>query len=202
MTYSAIIKRLCLTWIGILLLAACSVGHSDAHLYPEQISCVDHSTPEMMHKFEKAFGRLEGASVTVKPESNEEKHLFDELLQSSRELANSGNPYGMGFFADVQRDRLIIAYLDESHISDRKKATSVELPEGIREDMVNALSYIYIAVNVEGAHQERSREVIDHIENPESQDNTLLSNYVSIPSAWIAEANANAIEWKAHCSKK
>lgn len=180
------------------LILACSSDYSTVAKYqPEQISCIDHATPQLIRNAENAFGKLEWSGTSIKQGSNEEKRLYNDF----KKLADSGNPYGMGFFGDALHEGLITTYLEDKHISNRKEATTVKLPDTMKKDMVTALSYLYIALIIKGDHQERVREVINQIQTSGSQDSPLLSNYVSIPDEWFQEAKTNAQQWQAHCSQ-
>jgi len=186
----------------LFALTSCSSDYSMiADYQPNLISCTDGTTTEIQRKFEHDFIRVEEGEpgVDERHSSAQMRQWVHELLQSSKKLADSGNPYGMGFFGDMMEHELVLFYLDEKHIFTPKEAAAVSLPEHMHGSMVATLSYLYIAEAAKGDPGDRARKVIEKIRFPSAVDGSSAPDYVRISASWFEEALVNAERWKKNC---
>lgn len=91
----------------------------------------------------------------------------------------------MYLFASAKRETIIIRLMHGG------KPVHNAFPDSAREEMVSALTYLYISVLAGGEYKNRSLKLIHEFEEKRSNFNILPE--------WIEEAKNNAEKWKAYC---
>ncbi len=164
------------------LVSSCCLINKDGKFYPQQISCEDISSPDLIEVVEKFKGNFR-KEVLYEPQ--------DEIYYAARDLANQGNARSIYIYGSWRHDivRKKFSYNNyESYIGKF-------LPDEYREDMVVALTYLYISSFLATKLDERDKEwifsIINRIEKNDFDSKT--------PIEWIEEAKENANKWQLYC---
>jgi hypothetical protein len=145
--------------------------------HPEDVSCADKTTQEQKDKWESFRNHPDGDLFLL--------GRIDELLPIARDMANQGDPVGMYAFGSLKREILSMEY--SKHMSREEYRI---LPDNEKQDMVTALTYIYISEDIKDLGQRKDHGVLSRLEK---------GGFKDIPSEWIAEAKENAARWSKHC---
>ncbi len=185
-------------FIAVICASACTPIKKPDNYYALNISCVDQSSPsEWEDAYMKMAEKYEGSAV--QPSGKELDIIFKDMSDTFETLALKGNASGIGTYGLIQREKLIIDYTG----ADKKAGRSLDMPNYMKENMVRALSYIYVSANMQNPDNEFVRDAIAMIQRRKSEPEIFskFAQYPITPVEWIKEAKANAESWKAHCGK-
>ena len=114
------------------------------------------------------------------------KHL---RLDKVKALAQQGDLSHMQEYGLLRRH-----YALEGILSD--KTADRIFPETMREDVVEGMTYFYIAATPPGSFSDKVKW---HFLYPDNSANNYGKHDFVTPQAWLEEARANAQAWKKHC---
>lgn len=192
-------------FICLLFLTACS-GTPDGRFHPQDISCTDISTPEDKSAAENLLEKnWYGGILRERLQKNgtlrqaDWDEYFNPILIADKRLAAKGNPWGVWLWGFMEHKKLIAYYLiDKGWINlPTKDLPSETLPESMKPNMIEALSYIYISATVDEGDKGAIQSMIDDIEGRD--EGPKLHTPLITPYAWIQEAKANAQQWENIC---
>jgi hypothetical protein len=151
--------------------------HEASSFHPEDVACTDQTTPEQKEKWESLRNNPDGDLFLM-------AHI-DEILAIARKMANQGDPTTMYAFGGLKREVLSMEY--STHVS---RTEYKVLPDHEKQDMVIALTYIYISDDIKDLGQRKDHGVLSRLDR---------GGFKEIPTEWIAEAKENAARWRKHC---
>jgi hypothetical protein len=175
----------CLVFLGILSSCADHKFPLVAEYLPENISCEDKSTLKQKEKTASWLRNPDGDLYVM-------SH-YKSILENERNAANSGNPLSMLFYGDIKREILYLTSRGNPenlvYVSDDEYFYS----DKIREDVIDALTYIYLSSIIESEKRNNVISLAKRVEMNHSD--------IKIPKVWIAKAKENAQRWKEYCGK-
>lgn len=168
------------TALCFFICACSSPSYNTQTFMPETISCNDRSTEVQRRAYDQVYRHNEGdiywatneASAIVKP------------------VADSGYPSAVLSFAGMRYERIFLDHVTFF----RGKNKMAMFPPSAKLQMVEALSYLYIADELPLSARERESLGI-YLRQVNAQGS-------ETPTAWLAEAKANAEAWKTRCVKE
>lgn len=157
--------------------SACAVIEDTSFDY-QKISCHNQTSSTAEQEMEYQLQRL--------PLPLDDPNVSKTLLPVAKQYADQGNGWGMQLFGYFEFMRLLTTY---AYQGDGK--WDKEIPENIKPQIIVALSYLYLSTMTEHKTIDASKKIIVELRQKNSP--------VSIPPAWLDEAQVNAKRWKEYC---
>lgn len=177
-----------------LLVACCvlSVGCSTDSPLPfdtQQVACRDRSSAKIREEIEHK----------AKKGSPAWRH-FERLVEEVKQQALLGNSEMILFYGMLLRTIVFVKRFEEQHQLQEKIYDYY--PEEDKDQMLTALSYIYLAEKANIPNQNGSTPRQKEINKAITQMRSLIESdrdEYKTPVAWIAEAQENARRWWKQC---
>ena len=147
--------------------------------YLKVVVCEDSSNREIV---EEMYDLLPYAYFSPKPSKE-----LDRLFILAEKAAHSGNGWSMGVYGIIKFMKLI----PEDMHKDIKQNKRASLPRSLKGEMVEAISYVYLAREVPNVNVEGANKFISIIEKEKPNK--------EIPNEWLKEAKVNVATWKKRC---
>lgn len=116
----------------------------------------------------------------------------NEALNIAKKAAKEGDIEAILFFGDMRYEMM---YQEYSDLYDSNHRHPTLYPNKTKEELVEAMTYSYIATIPESPYQ---KDAVGFVR----QQLERRGSGITIPPSWIAEAKANSEAWKVHCGKK